>query len=58
MDATYFRTLSARCRTAARHCFDFGAGMEFRKLADEFEQKADELERVNPPNRDHEAWHQ
>ena len=52
MDATYFRTLAARCRTAARHCFDLGAGMEFRKLADEFEQKADELGARQSANRD------
>jgi hypothetical protein len=49
MDSTYFRHLAARCLGAARHSFDIDAVGEFRKLADEFVRKADELERIDPP---------
>ena len=49
MDASYFRALAARCLAASRNCFDLRAMEEFRKLADEFTQKAEELARVNPP---------
>jgi hypothetical protein len=44
----YFRALAARCLAAARHSFDLRAVEEFRKLADEFTQKAAELEHLNP----------
>ena len=44
MTASYFRDLAARCRKAARDCFDLYAKEEFRRLASEFSAKADELE--------------
>jgi hypothetical protein len=46
MDASYFRALAARCLTAARNSFDLRAVEEFRKLAEEFTLKADELDRL------------
>jgi len=46
MDANYFRSLATRCLAAARNSFDLRAVEEFRKLADEFTQKANELERL------------
>jgi len=51
MDTDYFRTLAARCLAAARSSFDLHAVEEFRKLADEFAERAAELERLNPPSR-------
>jgi hypothetical protein len=45
MSATiYFRALAARCRTSARDCVDQFAKEEFRRLAREFETRADQLE--------------
>jgi hypothetical protein len=44
MTASDFRTLAARCRRAARDCFDLFAKEEFRRLAQEFDGKAAELE--------------
>jgi len=49
MDVTYFRSLATRCLAAARNSFDIRAIEEFRKLAAEFTQKADQLERTYPP---------
>jgi len=49
MTVAYLRTLATRCLAAARQSFDLRAIEEFRKLADEFTQKADQLERINPP---------
>jgi hypothetical protein len=49
MDASYFRTLAARCLSASRNCFELRAKEEFRQLANEFLQKADEVERVDLP---------
>ena len=49
MTVVYLRTLATRCLAAARQSFDLRAIEEFRKLADEFTQKADELERTDPP---------
>ena len=43
----YFRSLAARCRTSARNCSDHFAQEEFRRLAHEFDAKADQLERSN-----------
>ena len=40
----YFRSLAARCRVSARDCSDFFAKEEFRRLANEFESRADQLE--------------
>ena len=40
----YFRSLAARCRASARDCSDLFAKEEFRKLANEFETRADQLE--------------
>jgi hypothetical protein len=44
MTASDFRTLAARCRRAARDCFDLFAKEEFRQLAQEFDGQADELD--------------
>ncbi len=41
----YFRALAARCRTSAVGCQDQFAKEEFRRLAHEFESKADQLNR-------------
>jgi hypothetical protein len=49
MDVTYFRSLARRCLVAARNSFDVHAIEEFRQLAAEFTQKADQLERAYPP---------
>jgi hypothetical protein len=43
---SYFRGLAVRCLTAARDCCDRQARNEFRKLADEFTVKANELENL------------
>jgi hypothetical protein len=40
----YFRALAARCRTSARDCSDLFAKEEFRRLAHEFETRAEQLE--------------
>ena len=40
----YFRHLAIRCLTASRDCFELRAKEEFRRLAEEFTAKADELE--------------
>jgi len=42
--AIYFRSLAARCRTSARDCRDLFAKKEFRRLAREFQTRADQLE--------------
>ena len=47
---TYFRHLAVRCLTASRDCYELRAKEEFRKLAEEFAAKADELERVRYPS--------
>lgn len=41
----YFRALAAHCRRSAVGCQDQFAKEEFRRLAHEFEFKADQLER-------------
>ncbi len=46
--AIYFRSLAARCRTTARHCYDLFAKEEFYRLAYEFQTKADQLEGSGP----------
>jgi hypothetical protein len=46
MTASDFRNLAARCRRAARDCFDLFAKEEFRRLAQEFDGQADELDLV------------
>jgi hypothetical protein len=46
----YFRALASRCRTDARECFDLYAQEEFRRLAHEFDTKANELERSPKDN--------
>ena len=48
MTVVYLRTLATRCLAAAHQSFDVRAIEEFRKLADEFTQKADQLERFHP----------
>ena len=45
MTIAYFRALAHRCQTAARDSFDLTAKEEFRSLAQEFNAKADQLER-------------
>jgi hypothetical protein len=44
MTADYFRELASRCRKASRDCFDLFAKEEFRRLANELNAKADEVE--------------
>jgi hypothetical protein len=44
MTADYFRDLASRCRKASQDCFDLFAKEEFRRLANEFHAKADELQ--------------
>ena len=44
MTTNYFRSLADRCRTASRDCFDLFAKEEFRQLATEFNEKANELD--------------
>ena len=44
MTAGYFRALASQCRSAARDCFDLFAKEEFRRLACEFEARANELD--------------
>ena len=44
MTASYFRSLAARCRTASHDCFELPAKEEFRQLATEFNEKANELD--------------
>jgi hypothetical protein len=48
-DAIYFRTLASRCGKAARDCSDQFSKEEFRRLAQEFEIRADRLECSVPP---------
>ncbi len=57
MTAAYFRSLASRCRKAAHECFDLFAKEEFRRLATEFNAKADELEySVKYPERSGRLW--
>jgi hypothetical protein len=42
----YLRRLAVRCLRASRDCFELCAKEEFRRLAEEFTAKADELERL------------
>ena len=44
MSASYFRALASRCGKASHDCFDLFAKEEFRRLATEFNAKADELD--------------
>ena len=44
MTAIYFRALAAQCLKAGRDCSDLFAKEEFRRLANEFSTKADELD--------------
>jgi hypothetical protein len=52
----YFRSLAARCRTSVRDCIDLFAKEEFRKLANEFETRADQLERSALPAAQTDRW--
>ena len=45
-DMVYFRRLAVRCRMASQECFERRAREEFRKLAEEFTDKADTLART------------
>jgi hypothetical protein len=45
-ELVYFRRLAVRCRIASQECFERRAQEEFRKLAEEFTAKADELART------------
>lgn len=56
MDAKYLRVLVERCLAASRNCFDLRAKEEFRKLAEELTQKADELDRINPRREREDEW--
>jgi hypothetical protein len=55
--ASYFRALASRCRTDARNCFDLYAKEEFRRLACEFDTKADELELSSRRDVPGSVWH-
>jgi hypothetical protein len=44
-EIVYFRRLAVRYRMASQECFERRAREEFRKLAEEFTAKADELAR-------------
>jgi hypothetical protein len=46
MTASDFRALASRCNRAARNCSDPFAKEEFRRLACEFDAKADELDHL------------
>jgi hypothetical protein len=50
----YFRALAARCRASAVGCHDQFAKEEFRRLAREFESKADQL--VHPGGTADQSW--
>jgi len=43
---TYFLSLAIRCRKASMSCGEVLARQEFRKLAEEFTAKADEIARA------------
>jgi len=49
MDSGYFRTVASRCRKSARDCFDLYAKEEFRRLANELDARAVELELGHKP---------
>jgi hypothetical protein len=51
----YFRSLAARCRKSARECSDYFAKEEFRRLANEFDAKANQIEGSSLPP-DASAW--
>jgi hypothetical protein len=55
MTDNYFRDPASQCRGGAFHCFDLLAKEEFRKLATEFNAKADQLE-CSTKRREHERW--
>jgi hypothetical protein len=55
MTAIYFRALAAQCRKAGRDCSDLFAKEEFRRLANEFSTKADELDGLRLVGSD--SWH-
>ena len=44
-DTKYLRELAARCRLAARICFDLKAQQELREIGDELVQIADDYDR-------------
>ena len=48
MTAAYFRALASRCRASARNCSDLYAKEDFRRLAQEFDAKANEFEVPHP----------
>ena len=50
----YFEALAARCRASAVRCQDQFAKEEFRRLAREFESKADQL--VRPGGTADQGW--
>jgi hypothetical protein len=50
-DMVYFRRLAVRCHKASQECFELRAKEEFRRLAEEFTVRADELARAYYPRR-------
>jgi hypothetical protein len=55
MTANYFRALASRCRKVSHDCFDLYAKEEFRRLATEFNAKADELDYTSR-HPEHPGW--
>jgi hypothetical protein len=59
MTASDFRAIASRCNRAARNCSDPFAKEEFRRLAYEFDVKADELDHLPKASNlasPHPAW--
>ena len=44
MDQSYFREQADRCRRLARESSDFALQVRLRRLADEYQTRADEIE--------------
>jgi hypothetical protein len=45
----FLRGLASRCHLLSRNCFDLSAASELRRLGEELEAKASEIERIGLP---------
>ena len=48
-DIMFLRGLASRCHLLSRNCFDLSAASELRRLGEELEAKASEIEKVGLP---------
>lgn len=48
-DLSFLRGLASRCHSLSRNCFDLAAASELRRLGEELDAKAAEIERISLP---------